>query len=78
MRGLGLFLGTRATRNDPVRLVDPRPIADYGTHDLESGDAGKDGFTILSRAQPDRQGTPPSVAGVIGPSYRGPDESFEQ
>lgn len=74
----GFFFSAAATRNDPVRLVDPRPIADYGTHNLESGDAGLDGFTILSRAQPDRQGAPPPVAGVIGPSYRGPDQSFEQ
>lgn len=78
MRGLGFFLGGRATRNDPVRLVDPRPIANYGTHDLETGNAGLDGYTTLSRAQPDAQGTPPHVSGVIGPSYRGPDQSFEQ
>lgn len=78
MRGLGLFFGGSAKRNDPLRLVDPRPIANYGTHDYESGDAGRDGRTVLSRAQPDRQGSPPYVAGVIGPAHQGPDQSFEQ
>jgi hypothetical protein len=77
MRGLGLFFGT-ARRNDPLKLVDPRPIADYGTNDLTTGDAGKDGYTVLSRARPDAQGNPPPVSGQIGPSYRGPDQSFEQ
>jgi hypothetical protein len=76
MRGLGLFFGT-AKRNDPLRLEDPRPLPVYedGQH---SGDAGKDGYTVLSKASPTAQGSPPPVRGVIGPSYRGPDQSFEQ
>ena len=76
MRGLFLF-GRRATRNDPVRLVDPRPINDYG-NDVEKGDAGKDGYTVLSRANPQAQGSPPPVNGAIGSAYQGPDQSFEQ
>ena len=77
MRGLGMFFGT-ARRNDPVRLVNPRPIEDYGTKDLHSGDAGRDGYTVLSQANPSSQGNPPPVAGVVGPAYQGPDNSFEQ
>jgi len=76
MRGIGLFFGT-AKRNDPVKLVDPHPILDYGDN-VCSGNAGLDGFTVLSRAYPTAQGSPPPVDGVIGPSYRGPDQSFEQ
>lgn len=77
MRGFGFFLGSRATRNDPVRLVDPRPLTDYG-NDVETGNAALDGFELLSKASPDMQGDPPPVAGVIGPSYRGPAQDFEQ
>lgn len=76
MRGLFL-LGHRHTRNDPVRVVDPRPIEDLG-NDVYSGDAAKDGYTVLSRANPDAQGSPPPVNGVVGPVYEGPDQSFEQ
>ena len=75
MRG-GLFFGM-AKRNDPYKLVDPHPIADYGD-DVCSGNAGLDGFTCLSRAQPTAQGSAPAVAGTIGPAYQGPDQSFEQ
>ena len=74
MRGFGLFLGT-ARRNDPVKLVDPRPIANYGTKDVECGDAGRDGFTVLARAPV--PGMRPPVAGTVGPTYRGPDSAFE-
>lgn len=77
MRGLGLFFGS-ARRNDPIKLEDPHPVADYGTKSLESGNAGLDGFTVLSRANPNAQGNPPPVKGVVGPVYWGPDQSFEQ
>lgn len=77
MRGIGIFFGS-ARRNDPVRLENPRPLPDYGTSSLESGDAGRDGFTVLSRANPNAQGNPPPVKGVVGPVYQGPDQSFEQ
>ncbi len=76
MRGLFLF-GRRSTRNDPVRLVDPHPVEQY-PDDLETGDAGKDGMTVLSKADAQAQGSPPPVPGVIGPAYNGPDQSFEQ
>ena len=76
MRSLGLFFG-RATRNDPVKLVDPRPLADYGD-DVEKGNACRDGFTVISRASATAQGSPPPVNGAIGPAYQGPDQSFEQ
>lgn len=73
----GLFLFGRHTRNDPVRLVDPRPVEIY-PNDLDTGDAGRDGMTVISKASPDAQGSPPPVNGVIGPAYQGPDNSFEQ
>jgi hypothetical protein len=71
----GLFFGN-AKRNDPVKLVDPRPVEKYG--DDVTGDAARDGFTVLSKANPRAQGSPPPVPGVIGPAYFGPDQSFEQ
>lgn len=74
----GFFMGGMAKRNVPVRVVDPRPIANYGTRDVETGDAGRDGFTVLSRADANHQGDPPFVAGVVGRTYPGPDQSFEQ
>jgi hypothetical protein len=76
MRGFGMFFGN-AKRNDPIQLNDPRPLTVYddATH---TGDAGKDGYTVLSRASPHAQGSPPPVSGVVGPAYQGPDQSFEQ
>ena len=76
MRMINLFLG-RATRNDPVRLEDPRPIPRYADS-VTSGDAGLDGFTVLSRANPERQGDAPAVQGSLGPTYFGPAEDWEQ
>ena len=77
MRGLGLFFGT-VRRNQPVKLTDQHPIPDYGTKDLCSEDAGRDGFSVLSRADPHAQGNPPMVKGADGFDYLGPDNSFEQ
>ncbi len=77
MRGMGFYFG-RHTRNDPIKLENPHPVTDYGRKDVESGNAGLDGFTVLSRADPDAQGNPPPVKGVLGPTYRGPDMSFEE
>ena len=76
MRMINLFLG-RATRNDPVRLEDPRPIPRYADS-VTSGDAGLDGYTILSRADPARQGESPPVQGQLGLSYMGPASDWEQ
>lgn len=76
MRGIGLWFGSHR-RNDPVKLSDPHPLTDYGD-DLHSGDAGRDGFSVLARANPDAQGSMPPVSGAIGPAYQSPDGSFEQ
>lgn len=73
----GFFFGS-ARRNQPVRLENPRPVTNYGTKDLESGNAGLDGFSVLSRANPNAQGNPPPVKGTVGPVFQGPDQSFEQ
>ncbi len=73
----GLFFGGSAKRNDPIKLVDPHPIENYGDS-VQTGNAGLDGFTALSKANPRAQGSPPPVSGVIGPVYEGPDQSFEQ
>lgn len=78
MRGLFSTLFSRPRRNENVRLEDPHPIPNYGDHDYHSGDPFHDGYTRLSRADPDRAGTPPPVAGTLGVIPRGPDDSFEQ
>lgn len=72
----GLFFGN-SKRNDPIQLVDPRPLIDYGD-DVQKGNAGLDGFTTLSKASPQSQGSPPAVAGTVGRVHSGPDQSFEQ
>jgi hypothetical protein len=79
MRGMGLFFG-RATRNSNYILGDPHPVPRYDDHkgDVTCGDAGCDGYTVLSRADPDRMGDPPNVQGTVRRVYRGPDSSFEQ
>lgn len=76
MRGLGFFLGSNR-RNDPIKLEDPHPIARY-EDSVHTGSPAHDGFTLLSRADPKRMGSPPAVEGTVGPVPRGPDESFEQ
>lgn len=76
MRGMGLFFGV-VKRNQPVQLADPRPLINYGD-DVCTGDAGRDGFTVLSRADPTYAGTPPLVAGALGQARQGPDNSWEQ
>jgi hypothetical protein len=77
MRGLGLFFGSNK-RNSNYKLSDPHPLTDYGTGDYCSGNSFKDGYTLLSRADPDYEGSPPNVAGTICQCHRGPDQSFEQ
>lgn len=73
---LGMFWGS-PKRNENYILEDPRPI-ERQPSTIESGNAGLDGFTVLSRADPDAQGSPPSVQGTVGRTHRGPDSSFEQ
>jgi len=70
MRGYGLFFGLgRDSRNRPLKLENPRPVEDYGHSSCCTGDAGKDGFTTLSAATPDRQGDPPPIHGGATPLY---------
>jgi hypothetical protein len=69
------FLG-RDTRNRGYQLKDPRPIKRF-TDDICSGDAGKDGFTCLSKASPTYAGDPPPIGGHRR-ARSGPDQSFEQ
>lgn len=76
MRGLGLFFGA-ATRNDPLRLRDRRPVTRY-EHQLDSGDAGLDGYSVLTRANPRYAGQMPMTGEQEGFTHRGPDNSFEQ
>lgn len=80
MRGLfGFGFGRPARRNDPIRLADPHPVADYNAATpLTTGNAGRDGYSVLSRANPAAQGNPPPVPGTYGPAHQGPDDSFEQ
>lgn len=78
MRAMGLFWGGQCGRNDPIELVDQHPIANYGDKDVCSGDAGKDGYSVLSRAQPNAQGRAPYVSGAIGRVYQGPAQDWEQ
>lgn len=75
MRGLGLFLGSDK-RNDPVELVEPRPIERTSISD--TGSPAHDGYELLSRADPNYQGDPPPISGTAGRTHRHPDFSFEQ
>lgn len=76
MRGFRFF-GMSPRRNEPVELNDPHPIARLDD-DQYSGNRFLDGYTRLSRADPNRQGAPPPVDGNLGPAPQGPDNSFEQ
>lgn len=76
MRGF-MFYGTHR-RNDPIKLVDPRPLPRYTAEEASTGDAAKDGYTRLSIANPRSQGNAPPVEGVAGPSYSGPSMDWEQ
>ena len=77
MRGLGLFFGS-SKRNDPLKLVDQHPTADYGDA-VYCGDVGLDGYTRLRKADPDRSGDQGGyTTGTVGRTYEGPDQSWEQ
>ena len=75
MRGLGIFFGSNR-RNDPIELEVMNPLERYAP--AETGNAGIDGYSVISRARSNAQGNPPPVKGVVGPAYQGPDQSFEQ
>lgn len=64
-------------RNEGIRLEDPHPVPRYDDPTY-SGDQLRDGYQLLSRADPRRQGDPPPVKGQLGPVYDGMDRSFEQ
>jgi hypothetical protein len=72
----GLFFGTDR-RNRGYRLENPRPKPRY-ENDTYTGDMERDGYELLSRADPERMGRPPHVAGTEGDNYPGPDQSFER
>jgi hypothetical protein len=74
---LGLFFGSDK-RNDPIRIEDPRPIATFGSDSFQEQDAGLCGYSVLSRADPNYQGSPPPVNGVLGRAMWGPNRSFEE
>lgn len=76
MRGLGMFFGSQK-RNSNYLLEDPRPLPVYAD-EVRTGKPFADGFTLLSGADEERMGDPPSVAGTKGRCFRGPDNSFEQ
>ena len=65
-----------ARRNEPWTLIDPRPIANYGTRDLCCGDAGLDGYTVLAKARPG-SGERPAVDERGHFAIWGPDPSWE-
>lgn len=62
-----MFFYGHCRRNEPVMLEDRRP--ETRTMDNTTGDAGRDGFTVLSAA--DREtGIRPRIGGI--PTYPGP------
>lgn len=79
MRGLGLFMGWGPRRNQPYKLKKPSPDYPYPQEaQLDTGNAGADGYTVLSRADPNYAGRMPNGPGVEYQDHLGPDESFEQ
>lgn len=75
MRQFGFFHGA-GRRNDNFQLEDPHPVPRY-RDDTHTGRVALDGYELLSKADPDRAGSPPSVKGTVGVIHRGPDQSFE-
>jgi len=71
---IGMFMGSNR-RNDPIELEDPHPVERLTDR---TPTLALDGYQVLAKASPDYQGNRPPVAGTRGPTYRGPDNSFEQ
>ena len=71
---IGMFFGS-PRRGDPIELEDPHPVERYPQ---EPNNMARDGYQVLAAASPANQGNRPPVAGTKGPTYRGPDNSFEQ
>lgn len=55
-------------RNEPVELPDCNPLPDNAMSN-DTGDAGRDGYTVLSRASR-HTGERPMINGI--PQYEGP------
>lgn len=70
------FFGFGPRRNAPQRVTPVNPLVreDMG---VATGDAGTDGYSTLSRADPHWAGQPPDVDGTDGRMPQGPDRSFE-
>lgn len=78
MLGLGLFFGgAMQGRNVNTKLKDPHPVRRYPDCQ-HSGNAGLDGYTRISRADPTNQGRERLPPGAIEYVSRGPSEDFEQ
>lgn len=75
----GLFLGSYGgvKRNDPTRLIPTNPRPKFAER-CDTGNAGADGYTVISRADPNYAGRLPPVPGTDGQTHQGPDNSFEQ
>lgn len=69
----GCFYG--GERNRPYRMDDPHPKDRY-PDDVHTGDAGRDGFTVMARAIPGIPESRPSVAGTVGAPYGDPFNDF--
>jgi hypothetical protein len=70
---IGMFFG-RARRNDPLRVEpkNPQPRYPDATH---PGNVPLAGYKVLSKADPENQGSPPFISAV--PVHRGPSDDFE-
>lgn len=71
------FSGFDDRRNVNQKATDPRPVSRFDDAQ-QSGDAGKDGFDVLAKAEPGYSGKRPFVKGTEGIVPRGPDQSYEQ
>lgn len=74
---MAFFMGFpfgEAKRNQPVDLKPANPLPP-NKHRADSGDAGLDGYTVLSRANPVTGVRPPTGG---HPDYWGPNEAQEQ
>lgn len=74
---MGAFMGFpfgEAKRNQPVDLKPANPLPPNAKRS-DSGNAGLDGYTVLSRASRET-GVRPAIGGH--PDYWGPNEAQEQ
>jgi hypothetical protein len=64
-------------RNGNYKLIDQHPIEKYDDA-VHSGNVLQDGFEVMAKADPQREGDRPDVRGTEYPLCRGYDRSFEQ